>query len=277
MNCAWQEFLAILPQRMRQEVDRQGKQLLQELRLRIGSPPELVLQTGIKHLQGNVTSPELSFTVNAASKYSPWAAGTIRSGYITAAGGHRIGLCGECVIQNGVMTGIKNPTSLCIRVARDITGIAPEIHKEHGSVLILGPPGSGKTTLLRDLVRQIAEKETVTVVDERGEIFPAGCSFAAGARTDVLTQCSKPQGLTMAVRVMSPQWIAVDEVTAQEDCQALLHAGWCGVRLIATAHAADKCDLYARPIYAPLVQSSLFDTLLILQTDKSCRMERMKL
>ncbi len=277
MKCAWQELLSILPQQIRQDVDTLGRDSLQELRLRLNRPPELVIQGGFQLLNGKTSQADLNYTVNAASKYSPWAAATVRSGYITAMGGHRIGLCGECVIQDGVMTGIRNVTSLCIRVARDITGIAPVIRKEQGSLLILGPPGSGKTTLLRDVLRQISKTETVAVVDERGEIFPPGCSFEMGRRCDVMTACSKQQGIPAALRTMGPNWIAVDEITDQRDCQAMLRAAWCGVKLIATAHASDTRDLFCRPVYEPILKSSIFDTLLILQPDKSCRMERMKL
>ena len=80
----------------------------------------------------------------------------------------------------------------------------------------------------------------------------------------------------MALRTLSPACIAVDEITSQEDCQALLSVGWCGVELLATAHAKDAKDLLRRKIYQPLADSGLFDTLLILQPDKSWRMERMR-
>ena len=74
MRCAWKELLEILPQRLRREVDQQGRDGLQELRLRFHAPPELVLQGESRWLQGNITREELSFVVNAASRYSPWAA-----------------------------------------------------------------------------------------------------------------------------------------------------------------------------------------------------------
>lgn len=277
MKCAWKELLGILPSHIRYEVDKPGGEYLQEIRLRLDRPIELVLQTGSVWLKETVNQNDLNFVVNTASKYSPWAATTVRCGYITVAGGHRIGLCGECVVQDGVVTGIRSVTSLCIRVARDMVNIGPQLRPEQGSLLIVGPPGSGKTTMLRDIIRKISENEAVALVDERGEVFPVGCGFAVGQKLDVLTNCSKMQGITMALRVMSPAYIAVDEITAQNDCEALLQAGWCGVKLIATAHAADKFELISRPIYAPLIQSGIFDSLLFLKQDKSWKMERMRL
>ena len=43
MDCDWDSFLAVLPEWMRRDVDALGKHSLQELRLRRGTPPELVL------------------------------------------------------------------------------------------------------------------------------------------------------------------------------------------------------------------------------------------
>ena len=267
---------------MRSDVDDLGKDTLQELRLRIGQAPELVLQGKFLSLTRIVTAEDLSFCVNAASRYSPWAASTIAQGYITTLGGHRIGLCGEAVEQNGQMSGIRSPTSLCLRVARDFPGIASSARKYSGSVLILGRPGSGKTTLLRDLIRQRGEEGvgSIAVVDERGELFPAvqgAFCFPPGSRTDVLTGADKPRGIDIVLRTMGPSCIAVDEITAKEDCLALLNAGWCGVSLLATAHAGSKKDLFSRPVYRPIVENRLFDTLLILHQDKSWHAERMEL
>lgn len=275
MKCAWKELLGILPIAMRTEVDKLGRDSLQELRLRLGLPPELVTVQGSTWLTVETTSQDLSFVIHTASRYSPWSTSTATQGYITAPGGHRIGMCGEAVIREDRATGIRTPTSLCIRVARDFPGIAARAAALQGNVLILGPPGSGKTTLLRDLIRQISDGgySSVAVVDERGELFPSG--FYRGRRTDVLTCCSKPQGLDMALRTMGPGCIAVDEITADTDCQALMHCGWCGVRLLATAHAFDAKDLCRRPIYRKLYESGLFDTLLILRRDKTWYTERM--
>lgn len=275
MICAWKELLSILPQWLRQEADKTGRDDLQELRLRANALPELVLGSGIRWLSRAVTKDDLHFCINAASRYSPWNAVTAARGYITAPGGHRIGLCGEAVCHDGEMTGIREVSSLCIRVARDFPGIAKDL-KCTGSILILGAPGWGKTTLLRDLIRRISDGgEHIAVVDERGELFP-GSSFAQGRRTDILSGCAKAQGIDTVLRTMGPGCIAVDEITASQDCEALIRAGWCGVRLLATAHASSLRDFTNRPIYRPLVESMLFDTIIILRQDKTWRMERME-
>lgn len=275
MLCAWQEFLNVVPPRMRWEVDRLGKTGLQELRLRRGHPPELVFQNGSNWLEGNITGEDLSFVVNTASQYSPWASTTAAHGYLTAPGGHRIGLCGEAVLQEGQANGLRRVDSVCMRVARDFPGISGGLTLT-GSVLIIGSPGAGKTTLLRDLIRRRSDAGTrsIAVVDERGELFPSNI-FQPGKRTDILTGCFKPQGIEMVLRTMGPGTIAVDEITADTDCEALLHAGWCGVGLLATAHAASRTDLETRPVYRKIIDHKLFDMLVILQQDKSWKMERM--
>lgn len=272
MTCPWKELLGILPTWLRHEVDKLGKETLQELRLRVNAPPELIVTGKSIWLTKDVTAEDLRFVVNTASRYSPWAAATISSGYLTAPGGHRIGLCGEITCRDGCITGIREPQSLCIRVARDFPGIGVAAFPLSGSVLILGAPGWGKTTLLRDMTREIANKETVAVVDERGEVFPQG--ILRGKRMDVLTGCPKPEGIDMVLRTMGPAWIAVDEITGQSDCRAIRNAIGCGVRLIATAHAASREDLYARPIYRSLTELGIFQCLCILRPDKSFRTER---
>lgn len=280
MKCAWQAFINLLPVRMRESVDKQGRDTLQELRLRLNAPPEMVTQKGSICLEMCVSAEDLHFCINVASRYSPWAAGTVQHGFITAPGGHRIGLCGNAVTNNGTMTSVHPLTSLCLRVARDFPGIADRASGYNGSILIIGKPGSGKTTLLRDLIRQKSNhiSGSIAVVDERQEIFPfvhnQSC-FPVGKHTDILSGCSKIQGIETVLRNMGPEVIAVDEITAKEDCQALLHAGWCGVTLLATAHAGDRRDLQNRPVYRPIIESGIFDTLLVMNADKTWQAERM--
>lgn len=258
------ELLAVLPQRLRTEYYEDAT----ELRLRLGRPPRLSTLTGPRDLPGTIDESDLSFIINAACRYSPWNAETLRDGYLTAPGGHRIGVCGE-----GAGEGFRHITSLCVRIARDMTGIAMGL-PTLASMLILGPPGSGKTTLLRDLIREVSKKSTVSVVDERRELFPEG--FATGSNTDVLLGVPKPRGIDMVLRAMGPQVIALDEITSQADCAALIQAAWCGVRLLATAHAASVSDLFTRNIYRPLTETGLFSKAVVLDRDRTWHIEEVK-
>ena len=261
MNWNKTQLLAILPQRMRSE---EMEDVL-EIRLRLGRPPRFVTRSGWRDGRGAVEERDLSFVINAASRYSPWAAATMAQGFLTAPGGHRIGICGT-----GSGDGLRDITSLCIRVARDISGIAGGLPMS-GSLLLLGPPGSGKTTLLRDLIRKISRTKMVSVVDERRELFPDG--FLRGENTDVLSGVGKAKGIDMVLRSMGPQVIAMDEVTSRDDCEALVRAAWCGVDLLATAHASSIRDLRERTVYLPLVETGLFTKAVVLDRERCWHME----
>ena len=110
------------------------------------------------------------------------------------------------------------------------------INKENKSIyntLIVSLPGAGKTTLLRDITRNISngsiylEGQTVSVVDERGEIASSYKGVAqndVGIRTDVLSNISKSIGIKMLIRSMAPQVIVVDEIGNEMDIQAIQNA-----------------------------------------------------
>ena len=275
MYCAWKEFLALLPTKWKQQADALGRETAMELRLRLQRAPVLVRTCGTIRLEGCVQTEDLHYVVNMACRYSPWTAGTAQWGYLTGSGGHRIGLCGDAITTDGRMAGFREVESVNIRIARDFPGIAGSISNLPGSILIVGSPGSGKTTLLRDLIRQLSYRENISVVDERCELFPSG--FDRGDMLDVLLGCSKPEGIDRVLRAMTPDTIAIDEITASTDTAALVQAAWCGVRLLATAHASNLEDLRSREIYQPVVHSKLFSHAVILRKDKSFRVvERME-
>lgn len=277
MRCSWNTLLKVLPCRLQRCIDKQTADRLLEIRLRKGMPIEFVTLGGSRWLTELATEDDLKFIIHTASQYSPWAAASMANGYLTVSGGHRIGICGDCVYKSGVMTGFQRISGLCIRIARDFPDISKGIPME--SVLILGPPGSGKTTLLRDMIRRISDHDmgAVTVVDERGELFPREGDYPTGRKTDVLSGCGKEQGIELALLNMGPSWIAMDEISSELDCTALVKAGWCGVHLLATAHAGDIKDLYSRPVYRPLVEKKLFRNVVVMGLDKSWRLERMEL
>ena len=279
MTCEWQAYLDLLPFWIRPYAN-QYREILQEIRMRIGQPIQFILKCKVIQGKNIITQDDILFCINSASKYSPWSAATITNGYLSGQGGHRIGVCG-CVSRNteGKINAFSSCTSLCIRVARSIEGIADQAGQIQGSILILGPPGSGKTTLLRDLIRvkSNSEEGPIAVVDEKEELFPyvnnKSC-FEPGKSTDVISCCSKSFGIETLLRNMGPKYIAVDEITAENDCQALIHAGWCGVKLLATAHASSIEDLKMRQVYRPLLNTGLFTNILIMQPDQSWKAER---
>ena len=280
MRCQWQSYLKLLPQWLKEPVNRLSANTLTDLRLRLGAKPELVFLTHSVWLDRIVTRDDINFCINAATQYSPWTASSTAMGFITAPGGHRLGLSGISTSVAGLHKGFSSVTSLCIRVARDVSGIASSLAHIHSSILMIGAPGSGKTTLLRDLIRQYSEigDGSVAVVDERSELFPVEhdqFSFFPGRRTDVLSGCFKADAIVMMIRCMGPSVIAVDEITTETDCEALLKAAWCGVRIFATAHAGSREELFNRVVYKPLLDANIFDTLVVLRPDKSWRLEKM--
>lgn len=273
MICQWNKLQNILPRHIVRELDADVRENCQEIRLRLDEPPVLNLGIQQRKLNGTVTREDIDYVINTASRYSPWTAATIREGYLTAPGGHRIGVCGEAVMRDGQISAMRQIRSVCIRVARDFPGAADKLRNIHGSVLILGAPGWGKTTLLRDLIRQrSAAGACVAVVDEREELFPPGT--VTGTGIDILSGCPKREGIEILLKTMGPQSIAVDEITSLEDAQALLRAFGCGVSLLATIHAASIADLEEKAHFRPFLSGKVFDVFVILHPDKSWHWER---
>jgi len=165
----------------------------------------------------------------------------ICEGYITIRGGHRIGITGNCVIENNKVINIRYISSLNFRIAKQIIGCSDNIlhhiiDEENDIVfntLIVSLPGAGKTTLLRDIVRNISNGTeqinglTVGVVDERGEIsamYKGESQNDVGLRTDILSNIPKAIGMRMLIRSMAPQVLVADEIGSNEDIVAIREA-----------------------------------------------------
>ena len=203
----------------------------------------------------------------------------LRQGFVTVAGGHRVGIAGQVVLEGEKIRTIKHISCLNIRVAHQIKGVAapvlPQLYLEGKilNTLIISPPGCGKTTLLRDLVRQVSDGNSygrglsVGIVDERSEI--AGCFQGmpqndVGKRTDVLDGCPKEQGMMILLRAMSPSVIAVDEIGSKKDIEAIHMASRCGCNILATIHGEGIEDVSGREGMGKLMEEGLFERILIL-------------
>lgn len=266
-----------LPARLRKEarsLPRQDRALVEELRLRVGWPMTALVE-GTERPLGSipVRLAELEQLVEIASHASLHTVlDQIRMGYLTLEGGHRVGLCGEAVVQEGEIHALRTISSANLRIARQVKGAAASVldglcpDGRLRDTLILAPPGLGKTTLLRDLIRSVSEGEgctplRVSLADERGEVaamYNGLPQLAVGRRTDVMEGCPKARGLMLLLRAMDPQVLAVDEITAPEDVKALATAAGCGVTLLATAHGEGRSDLERRALYRPLLEEGLF-------------------
>ncbi len=213
---------------------------------------------------------------------------SLKNGYITIPGGHRIGLCGTAVVKNREIAFVKNLSSVSVRIAREIKGVADEVLPfilQNGSfenTLIVSAPGCGKTTLLRDLIRQLAGSCTphyrISLIDERGELAAKWSGIPqldVGVHTDVLDGVCKADGSMMLLRTMSPQIIAMDEITAPEDVQALRYASHCGVGLLATAHGYDLDCLLTRPLYREMMEQRIFCYCIVIELKNGKRSVKM--
>lgn len=266
-----------LPLRLRREAltlseeDRAGTE---ELRLRAGWPMTALIGGAERPLGGSpVEGTELEKLVEIASGASVHTVlDQVRRGYLTFEGGHRIGLCGTAVLREGEIHALRCISSANLRIARQVKGAAgPALDRlcprgRLADTLIMAPPGLGKTTLLRDLIRSVSEGEgcvplRVSLADERGEVaamYNGLPQLEVGRRTDVAEGCPKAQGLMLLLRAMNPQVLAVDEITARSDVEAMMAAAGCGVTLLATAHGEGRAGLERRPLYRPLLEEGLF-------------------
>lgn len=229
----------------------------------------------MKNTSSDITASDIREMTEFISGYSMYACeDELRQGFLTLKGGHRIGIAGETVIENGQIKTMKNIASFNIRISREVKGCADGLLEyAEGNLLIISPPRAGKTTLLRDLLRQISNcpMENVGIVDERSEI--AACYRGrpqndVGERSDVLDCCPKAQGMLMLLRSMSPTVIGVDELGRKEDIDAVLRTTNCGVKVIATVHGDSLEEVRKKEVFQQLFQDEIFKHYIILEKKK---------
>lgn len=255
---------------------------LEEIRLRVNRP--VVVCSGgreyevVRHGAHVLQHDEIGKIFSLLMDHSDYAyQEQIRDGYITLDGGHRVGICGRVITDDRRVISIRDISSINIRRGCEYPGISdniiPYITDPNGKIrntLIISPPRCGKTTVLRDIVRNISCMGNRTgVCDERSEI--AGCSggvpgFDIGPRTDVMDGCPKDVGISMLIRSMSPDVIAVDEIGSSDDARALERAAVAGIALVATMHGRSYDDAVRSPI-GRFIKNGLISRLIILSSD----------
>lgn len=286
MRKAFDTAAALLPPLLRrraQMLPDGDKDRAEELRLRSGVIPTVLLSDGEKSLPGagEVSPADLCAVLeNATGASVHTASDSIRRGFVSVRGGVRVGLCGTAAVSGGGVCAMRGLSSVCIRIPGQAIGCADAIFPElydgsFRSTLLISPPGAGKTTLLRELVRRLSDAgRRVALSDERGEVaavWQGRAQLDVGRTTDIITAAPKAESAVMLLRSMNPEILALDEITAPEDAQACVQACGCGVSILATAHGADADALRSRPVYRRLLREGVFSRAVIISRSGSGR------
>ena len=143
-----------------------------ELRLRAGQPLALTLAGETVFLApwaskspagaAAVTNEQLQQTLLLCCGRSLHScADSLRQGFVTLPGGHRVGVAGTARTEAGQVLSVHSITSLNIRVAGVVPDAGDILLQRFYAVglagaLIAGPPLSGKTTVLKSIIRKLS-------------------------------------------------------------------------------------------------------------------------
>lgn len=254
-----------------------------EIRLRIGRPVTLTHNGGYRIVgSGRIVTRQDIETVTARAFRNSLhsSAEQLCAGFVTYENGCRVGITGTAAVENGEVVNVRQISSLCIRIPREVKGCGAEIFGRYlgrtpSSLLLCGAPSSGKTTYLRDITRLCGGRYRTALIDERGEL--AAVSFGlpendVGLLTDVFDRYPRGAAVRTAVRVMSPQVIVCDEIGSREDIDDLTYAMNSGVQLIATCHCGSLEELNAKPNISTLIKAGVFDHIVLLEDRTVARM-----
>lgn len=249
---------------------------IEEIRIRVNRPVILKYPNREDMLEHTITQAEIVNILQSLCNNSIYSyQSQICDGYITLAGGHRVGITGNVVMKDGNIINVNYVSSLNFRIAREIIGAGDEILKEIlvdneiNNTLIVSKPGNGKTTVLRDVVRNISNRGfTVSLIDERGEIasmYKGIPQNDVGIRTDVMDNVTKSIGMKIAVRTMAPQVIVADEIGTYEDLDAINYGICSGVKGIFTAHGTNISEFRKNESLNKLYEEKIFKKIIFLE------------
>lgn len=279
-----EELIPIFPRRVRPLLQNAVWEDLEEIRVRIGWPVELIYSNRsgwLENFKIPIEKSMLEEMLNYITGYSVYAMEEeLKQGFITYAGGHRIGITGHATYDNSDSSGECRITNMVdigglnIRIAHEKKGCAKEIvrYLRNGqsiyNTIFFAAPGIGKTTYLRDAIRIFSTGDAefagmkCCVIDERSEI--AACRMGKpqndlGNRTDVLDACPKALGMKMVLRSMSPQIIAVDEIGGKEEFAMLEQMRCSGVKVLGTMHAGNLQELFQNQMVTECIKKGAIE------------------
>lgn len=254
---AYRQVVAALPVWLQPDllkIPPETMAMVHEIRLRSGGPIILVSQgTNAIPLNAELLTQnqmeEILFVLCGGSIYAHEK--EIAQGYVLLQGGHRVGVGGRYTQNAEGNIVLQKVTSLNLRIARFGVGtLEPRLQAildaPFRTLLIGGEPGSGKTTTLRNIVAYFSQKkELCTIIDERGEIFPAG-QFGQ-INCDCIQGLNKIAAIEMALRTLGPRVLLIDELVSMQETKLLETGAHTGVNLVITMHASTLLELEQKP------------------------------
>lgn len=219
------------------------------------------------------TEKDIADTFNSACCFSVYShINEIKEGFITISGGHRVGISGTAVVNNGQIINIRDVSTVSVRIAREVIGcgedVVCELLRSRKGLLICGSPCSGKTTVLRDVARLLSTQYgyRVSLIDSRGELAAVhkGINQMNTGLCDVLDGYPRAQGIEQAVRILSPDFVICDEIGSDEDVNAIVSGLNSGAVFIATMHAGSKAELLQRKNAEKILGSGAFGKVMFL-------------
>ena len=255
-----------------------------EIRFRINKPIVLFAANGsnfvkqdstVSAIDSNnaviVTNEEMQQIVGSICDYSIYShQNDISQGFVTFGNGHRAGFCGTAIINNGIITTLRDIDSVNIRIARNYEDAADDLLEsisqpsEFKGIIVAGAPCTGKTTILKSFAAKISSSykygyiKTV-LIDERFEM-----KNNSGINCDVLCGFSKTEGIIHAIRTLSPEIIVCDEVASTQEAEEIIKCCYSGVRFVVSVHAGAIHELLLRPVSETLIKSRFFDIIVFL-------------
>ncbi len=241
------------------------REKLLEIHITVGGGSSVRFLSGKVFLGVSISRSDMDNILSALTGGALYAhRHTLSEGFLTLKGGFRVGICGQARYEGESLIGVSEVTSLLIRVPGEECNFTDELVsaflKTERGMLIYAPPSGGKTTALRALVKRLAQEkiaDRISVVDERCELSTDELSLLD---IDAFKGYRRAEGMKIALRVMSPEIIAIDEIGAVDEGEEILESLMSGVKFIATAHAGEYSELCKRKTLSRFFELEIFDT-----------------
>lgn len=149
----FQFFSRKISQILKENLRGQPLEELEEIRIRSNGSIALKFTKKQEILEKRVTYQDILETIQIMCDNSIYSyQNEICNGYITVKGGHRVGISGNCVVENGKVININYISSINFRIAKQIIGCSNRplqfiLKVKENTIyntLIVSPPGVRK-------------------------------------------------------------------------------------------------------------------------------------